>query len=125
MGTRVLILKEMLLMILIIYLISYTQNSISITYKYTHQENPFVLSLRLTMLYIFSVSSCHITDTWFRRILFFFFSLFFAISWAAPVACGGSQVRSPIGAAAAVATPGLSLSVTYTTAHSNARFLTH
>ena len=31
---------------------------------------------------------------------FFFLSFFFAISWAAPAAYGGSQARGPIGAVA-------------------------
>ena len=62
--------------------------------------------------------------------LFFFFCLF-AISWAAPVAYGGSQARGLIGAAAT----GLhhhhsnvgfrATSATYTTAHGNTVSLTH
>ena len=47
----------------------------------------------------------------------FFFCLFFAISWAAPGAYGGSQARGRIRAVA--------VSATYTTAHGNAGSLTH
>ena len=62
--------------------------------------------------------------------LFIYFCLF-AISWAAPAAYGGSQARGLIGAAAASLCHSHSnlgirtVSVTYTTAHSNAGSLTH
>ena len=59
------------------------------------------------------------------------FFVFFAISWAAPAAYGGSQVRGLIGAIAPVLRQepqqlGIrAMSATYTTAHSNAGSLTH
>ena len=56
---------------------------------------------------------------------FFFNLLFFVILRAAPEACGGSQARGLLAYATATATPDLSWSVTYTTANSNARSLTH
>ena len=64
-----------------------------------------------------------------KALLFFFF--IFAFSRAAPMAYGGSQARGLIGAAAAKPTPepqqhGIqAATATYTTAHSNAGFLTH
>ena len=50
----------------------------------------------------------HSKSIWFQYIIeqihmvnfFFFFLSFFAIFWAAPAACGGSQARGPIGAVA-------------------------
>ena len=62
---------------------------------------------------------------------FFFFFFFFAFSRAAHVAYGDSQARGLIGAVAARPTPepqqlGIrAVSATYTTAHGNARSLTH
>ena len=63
---------------------------------------------------------------------FYFIVCLFAISWATPVAYGGSQARGPIGAIASHrATPepqqrGIrAASATYTTAHGNAGSLTH
>ena len=61
---------------------------------------------------------------------FFFFLSFFAISWAALTAYGGSQARGRIGAVAAGlhqshSNAGSAVSATYTTAHSNAGPLTH
>ena len=47
---------------------------------------PFLLYTKVTQLYLHS---------------FFFFFVFFAISWAAPTACGVFQARGRIGAAAA------------------------
>ena len=58
-----------------------------------------------------------------KAILFFFLCLF-AISWTAPTAYGSSHARGRIGAVAtAMRDP--SASVTYTTAHGNARSLAH
>ena len=61
--------------------------------------------------------------------LFIYFCLF-AFSRAAPAAYGGSQARGQIGAAAAGRSHGNArryehVSVTYATAHGNARSLTH
>ena len=66
----------------------------------------------------------------FKNLKFPFFFLSFCLFRAAPVAYGGSQARGPIRAVAtspatATATPDLSLSSTYTTAHSNPGSLTH
>jgi len=44
---------------------------------------------------------CHNRNSLYKRSFFFFFFFFFAISWAAPVAYGGSQDRGLIGAVAA------------------------
>ena len=63
------------------------------------------------------------------NIAFFFFFCLFAISWAAPVAYGGSRARGSIGACSCRPTPqqhGIwAASATYSTAHGNARSLTH
>ena len=62
---------------------------------------------------------------------FFFFFVFLAISWATPMAYGGSQAKGRIGAVVARPTPepqqrGIrAASATYTTAHGNAGSLTH
>ena len=64
-----------------------------------------------------------------ERLLFFF--CLFAISWAAPVAYGGSQARGPIRAIAtglhhSHSNAGIrAASATYTTAHGNTGSLTH
>ena len=64
-------------------------------------------------------------------IYLFIYFCFFAISWAIPAAYGGSQARGLIGAVARQSTPepqqrGIqAVSTTYTTAHGNARSLTH
>ena len=86
---------------------------------------------------------CHVIGLIFCFVFLFFvffvFCLFVvvvvvvvvvAISWAAPVAYGGSQARGRIGAVAAgLLQPQqhriLATSSTYTTAHNNARSLTH
>ena len=62
-----------------------------------------------------------------RLSIFFFFLSFFAISWAAPVTYVGSQARGRIGAVAwEPSHSGIrATSATYTTAHDNARSLTH
>ena len=62
---------------------------------------------------------------------FFLFFCLFAFSGAAPMACGGSQARGPIGAVAAKPKPEpqqcriLAASATYNTAHGNTRSSTH
>ena len=67
--------------------------------------------------------------TWVH--LFFFFFCLFAFSRAAPMAYGGSQTRGLIRAVAAGLQPepqqhGIpAASATYTTAHNNAKSLTH
>ena len=69
-----------------------------------------------------------------QSFLFYYFIYFFifvsCLFRAAPMACGGSQARSPIGAvAASLPEPQQrqirAMSLTYTMAHSNARSLTH
>ena len=63
--------------------------------------------------------------------LFIYLFCLFAISWAAPVAYGGSQARGRIGAVATGLHQSHSkrgiqaVSATYTTAHGNAGSLTH
>ena len=61
----------------------------------------------------------------FYFILFYF--CLFAISWAAPAAYGGSQAKGRIGTVAASLRQSHSnvASASYTTAHGNARSLTH
>jgi len=44
---------------------------------------------------------CHVPVVYMFCSFFFFFLVFFAISWAAPAAYGGSQARGRIGAVAA------------------------
>ena len=70
-------------------------------------------------------------EGWFLSILIFLCVCLFAFSRAAPIACGGSQARGLIGAVAARPMPEpqqrriQASSATYTTAHGNARSLTH
>ena len=74
----------------------------------------------------------HLKDLLDVLLFFYFYLIFccFAISWATPVAYGGSQARGPIGAVATWPTPepqqrGIrAASATYTTAHGNAGSLT-
>ena len=77
------------------------------------------------------IKTCIISSfaLYYAQIAFFFFGLF-AISWAALAAYGDSQARGRIGAAAtglhqSHSNSGSEPSATYTTAHGNARSLTH
>ena len=100
-------------------------------------------NLFLTIKYLMKVEGMtelehhHLAATIVRRtICFLFFGFFFrlfAISWAAPMAYGGSQARGLIGAVATGLRQSHSnggwgiraASATYTTAHGNVRSLTH
>ena len=91
------------------------------------QPPKFFLRLRDVTLYVL-----YVCMLFFPQLFFFFFGLlsFFvvvvvAISWAAPAAYGGSQARGWIGAEATGLCQSHSNADPYTTAHGNARSLTH
>ena len=63
---------------------------------------PFNISFRMGLVLLCSFSFCLLENFFISpSILLLFFFCLFAISWAAPVAYGGSQTRGPIGAVAA------------------------
>ena len=88
---------------------------------------PHIPCLCISSIWMFTCILYHVLYFYFL----FFLSFFFAISWAAPAAYGGSQARGLIWAVATSLRQSHSNTRSkpnlqpYTTAHGNARYLTH